>query len=158
MQGEHTLSGLRGTAAGWHGRDVLKGVAVAILSFAALGTVSALWDNPLFIRMTPVGSWELPALAVLSALSGLYVAVRRPFCSARRAGAGGVADFIGIACPTCNKLLMLLFGGELLMTWFDPIRPLIAALGIVLLAVASWHEMRACRADNADATQMEYPK
>lgn len=142
----------------WHGGAVLKGVAVAILSFAALGTVSALWDNPMFVRMTPVAGWELPALAVLSALSGFYVAVRRPFCSARRAGAGSVAGFIGIACPTCNKILMLLFGGEFLMMWFDPIRPFVSALGVALLAVASWREIRARQVDAANPTQLEYPK
>ncbi|CAI2932840.1 hypothetical protein [Aminobacter niigataensis] len=138
----------------WHGGAVLKGVAVTILSFAALGTVSALWDNPLFVRMTPVAGWELPALVVLSALSGLYVAVRRPVCSVRRAGIGGVAGFIGIACPTCNKILMLLFGGEFLMMWFDPIRPLISALGIAFLTAASWREIRARRVDAA--MQPEY--
>ncbi len=152
------IFGLRGTAIGWHGRAILKGVAAAALAFASLGTVSALWDNPLFTRMTPVGAWELPALVVLSVLSGLYIAVRRPVCSVRRAGAGGIAGFIGIACPTCNKILMLLFGGEFLMLWFDPIRPFVSALGIALLAVASWHEIRARRVDAANPTQLEYPK
>ncbi|MEJ6783400.1 hypothetical protein [Aminobacter sp. Piv2-1] len=148
----------RGTAIGWHGRAILKGAAAAALTFAALGTVSALWDNPFFVRMTAVAGWELPALVVMSALSGLYIAVRRPVCSVRRAGIGGVTGFIGIACPTCNKILMLLFGGEFLLMWFDPIRPLISALGIALLAIASWHELRARRADAADPTQLEYPK
>jgi hypothetical protein len=31
---------------------VLKAVAVAVTSFLVMGTVAALWQNPIFIRMT----------------------------------------------------------------------------------------------------------
>ena len=31
---------------------IIQGIAVAMVSFVALGTVSALWQNPFFIRMT----------------------------------------------------------------------------------------------------------
>jgi hypothetical protein len=60
-------------------------------------------------------------LGALSLLGGLYVALRRPACADRTAGVGGAVSFLGIACPTCNKLLMLLFGGELLVSYFEPI-------------------------------------
>ncbi len=61
---------------------ILKGLAVALGSFVALGTVAALWENPLFIRMTPAGDIEVVLLGLLSVLLGTYVAIRRPFCSA----------------------------------------------------------------------------
>lgn len=117
-------------------RRYLKSLAIALVSFAALGTVSAIWENPFFVRMTPVGTWELPALVLLSTLTGVFAAVRRPVCSLNQAGAGSIAGFLGIACPTCNKILMLIFGGEALMRWFDPIRPLISLLGIAILVYA----------------------
>lgn len=123
-------------------RRKLIGLASALASFVALGTVSALWANPLFTRMTAVGSWEFPVLIVLSVLTGLFAMVRRPVCSINQAGAGSFAGFIGIACPTCNKILMLVFGGEALMRWFDPIRPLVSALGIALLAYAVARELK----------------
>ncbi len=112
------------------------GAAVALLAFGALGTVSALWGNPLFMRMTPAGGWEIGLLGVLAMLSGLYVAIRLPACADRTAGVGGVLGFIGVACPTCNKILMLLFGGELLLTYFEPFRIYVAAAGVAILAVA----------------------
>lgn len=115
---------------------ILMGLAVGAVSFAGLGTVSALWENPLFIRMTPVGTFEIAALAALSVLLGVYVAIRRPFCSVKTAGTGGVLGFLGIACPVCNKVLLLLFGGELLMTYYEPVRIYLAFAGVLVAAAA----------------------
>ena len=118
----------------------VKGSLVAAATFLALGTVAAIWNNPLFIRMTPSGTAELVLLAALSVLLGAFVALRRPHCSARAAGGGGVASFLGIACPTCNKLLMLLFGGELLLTYFEPVRLYLAAAGVLIVTAATWRQ------------------
>ncbi len=117
------------------------GVGVAVVSFVMLGTVAALWDNPLFIRMTPAGGWEITMLAAMSVLSGIYVAIRRPFCSLKGAGAGGILAFVGVACPVCNKILLIIFGGELLMTYFEPVRIYVAAAGALMIgafAVREW--------------------
>jgi hypothetical protein len=92
---------------GWF-RPAAKGVLAALISFLLLGTVSALWDNPLFFRMTPAGDFEIFVLLAMSVLLGAYVAIRRPFCSLKMAGGGGLLGFIGIACPVCNKVLLLL--------------------------------------------------
>ena len=117
------------------------GWMAGILAFAALGTVSAIWANPFFVRMTPVGAWELPALVLLAVLTGTFVALPNA-CGLRRATAGGTVGFLGIACPTCNKILMLIFGGEALMLWFDPIRPFVTTGGIALLSFATWQRWR----------------
>ena len=122
-----------------------KGAAVALLAFGGLGTVSALWNNPLFVRMTPAGGWEIGLLSALSVLFGLYVAIRRPACADRTAGVGGVLGFLGVACPVCNKILLLIFGGELLLTYFEPVRLYVAAAGTAILAVAVMLEKRRSR-------------
>jgi len=70
------------------------------------------------------------------------VAIRRPACADRTAGVGGVLGFLGVACPVCNKILLLLFGGELLLTYFEPIRLYVAAAGTAILAVAVVLERR----------------
>jgi len=117
-------------------------VLTALAVFAALGTVSALWQNPLFVRMTPAGDFEVFFLALLALLSGAYVAIRRPRCSNKKAGTGGVIGFIGIACPVCNKILLMVFGSELLLTYFEPVRIYVAALGVIITAWAVLHEWR----------------
>lgn len=123
----------------------VRAVAAALLSFVLVGTVTALWPNPLFARMTPVQGFEIGMLLVQSALIGLYVAVRRPRCSVRRAGFGSAIAFLGIACPTCNKLLLLLFGSNLLLEYFEPMRPYVAAAGVILTALAVAAELRAAK-------------
>ncbi|MBI2224929.1 MAG: hypothetical protein HYU44_08240 [Betaproteobacteria bacterium] len=54
-------------------KDIALGIAVATAMFAGLGTAAALWENPLFMRMTPTGGFEITALLLQSALAGLYV-------------------------------------------------------------------------------------
>ncbi len=128
------------------------GLATVLGSFILLGSVAALWDNPFFIRMTPVSGFEIAALAMLSLLLGVYVAIRRPFCSIKTAGTGGVLGFLGIACPVCNKILLLLFGGELLLTYYEPVRIYVAAAGVLIAAVAVAREWVLIKRQPAEMT------
>ncbi len=120
----------------------LKGTAIAVPSFVVLGSVAALWENPLFFRMTPAGDLEIALLLALSLLLGLYVAIKRPRCSAKTAGVGGVLGFLGVACPVCNKLLVFLLGGDLLLTYFEPVRIYVALAGVLLAGFAVAREWR----------------
>jgi threonine/homoserine/homoserine lactone efflux protein len=61
----------------------------------------------------------------------------------RTSGAGGIASFLGIACPTCNKVLVLIFGGPALLAWFDPVRPWLAAAGVIVMGYAAFRTWRA---------------
>ncbi len=117
-------------------RATTVAASVAVLSFGVFGTVAALWPNPLFIRMTPAGGWEIGLLALQSVLLGLFAAIWQPTCSVRTAGVGGVLNFLGIACPVCNKVLLLLFGWSALMTYFEPLRPYLALVGVLITALA----------------------
>ncbi len=62
--------------------------------------------------------------------------------------------FLGVACPVCNKVLLLLFGGELLLTYFEPVRIYVAAAGAAFAAWAVWRTWRgAPRARDAAPTR-----
>ncbi|MBD3623947.1 MAG: hypothetical protein HUJ24_00925 [Rhodobacteraceae bacterium] len=56
-----------------------------------------------------------------------------------------MVSFLGIACPTCNKVLMLVFGGPALLAWFDPLRPYLAAAGMIIMAFAANRALHAYR-------------
>lgn len=117
-------------------REIVSSVAIAVGVFVVLGSVAALWDNPLFTRMTPTSGFEVGLLVAQAALAGLYLGTRQPVCATRSAGAGGILGFLGIACPVCNKLLVLAFGGTLLLEYFEPVRLYVGLAGTVLLAYA----------------------
>ena len=119
---------------------VLTGLGMAALVFVSFGTITALWNNPFFMRMEPVQGFEVPALAVLAALTGLYVMIRRAACSTTGATGAGVLGFFGVACPTCNKILLLLLGGEAALTYIEPIRGYIMLASIALMAWLTWRE------------------
>ncbi len=127
---------------------IVRGVLFAGLSFAGMGTITAVWHNPFFTRMTPIEGWEFPYLFIFASVAGVFTAIRQPSCSTGKAGIGSIASFLGVACPTCNKILMLIFGGEALMRWFDPIRPWVAVIGLILLGFAirtEWRKRRNMR-------------
>lgn len=117
-------------------REYLQALFIAVGVFVLFGTVTALWKNPFFTRMTPVVGYEFVLLALESVLLGLYFSVKRTACAPKTSGTGGILGFLGIACPTCNKILLLLFGGGFLLTYFEPIRLYIGLLGIGLLLFA----------------------
>ena len=66
---------------------------------------------------------------------------------------GWLSSFLGIACPTCNKVLMLVFGGPALLAWFDPLRPWLATAGLFIMGIAAlttWRRFRAVRTGNRE--------
>lgn len=129
-------------------KRVTRGTLAGLGLFVVLGTVAAVWSNPYFVRMTPVGPWEIGATILTAILAAITVAFWVPQCRLRTSGTGGVTSFLGIACPTCNKVLMLIFGGPALLAWFDPIRPYVAAAGVIVMAVAAFKSWQAFRDAN----------
>jgi hypothetical protein len=48
------------------------------------------------------------------------------------AGVSAVLGFLGFSCPICNAFMLALFGSSALMTYLDPLRPLLGAVSVVL--------------------------
>lgn len=117
-----------------------RAIALAAGAFVVLGTVAALWDNPIFVRMTPTSGFEIALLAVQSALLGLYLGIRRRICAVKKAGLGGILGYLGVACPVCNKILLFIFGSGVLLTYFEPIRLYVGLAGVALTMVALWQK------------------
>ena len=134
---EHLSRALRSLGA----RELLFAGLLAAAGFAFIGTLTALWQNPFFGRMTAVAGYEYVLLAAQALLGGVYLAVRTPICAAKAAGSGGILGFLGVACPVCNKLLLAIFGSGVLLSYFEPIRLYVGLLGVAALAWAVWRKL-----------------
>jgi hypothetical protein len=55
---------------------------------------------------------------------------------------GGMAAFIAIGCPTCNKIALVLLGASGATTVFGPLQPIIGVVSLVLLAVTAVWRLR----------------
>ena len=106
-----------------------------------MGTLTALWLNPYFIRMTPVTGWDYLILSLESMLIGLFFGIPKPRCASKKAGIGGVFGFLGFGCSICNKFLLLPLGSRFLLTYFEPIRYYIGATVILIFYFVLYQKM-----------------
>jgi len=122
--------------------EIILSLFIALSTFLVLGTLTALWSNPFFVRMTTTTAMDIFILLSESLLLGFFLGIKTSkVCSNKKAGFGGVLGFLGFACPVCNKLLLLLFGSGLLLTYFEPIRLYVGLIGIVILGLALYQKL-----------------
>ena len=120
---------------GW--RSWAFGVVAASAAALVIAVPTRLVANPWFSRMTPTRSRDYVFLVVSSVLLGATLAVgRHRTVSGARPLAGGVATYLAVGCPVCNKVVVMLLGTGGAMTWFAPLQPVIAAVGVLVLATA----------------------
>ena len=116
--------------------ELLSTLIIASVAFLLLGTITALWNNSFFIRMTEVNGWDYIILSFESLLIGLFFGIQAPHCATKKAGIGGVLGFFGFGCSVCNKILLMLFGSSFLLSYFEPIRHYVGTLGLLLFSYA----------------------
>ncbi len=119
-------------------------VVVSFSVYLVFGAVTSIIKNPFFTRMTPVGWLEYAALALTSILLGIYIGLsyyikatkKDKVCNAS-ATTGGVFGFLTFGCSICNKILVFFLGVTGVLTYFEPIRPLlgIASIGFLVFAI-----------------------
>ena len=127
------------------------GVAAGLGVFALFGLVTGLIPNPLYVRMVPRTPVDYLFLTLTAVLAGVYTAQRiatdtvdaqleeatdtDAASSEDRWAIGGlVGGFLAVGCPICNAFLLALFSSSALMTYFDPLRPLLGAVSVAILA------------------------
>ena len=113
-------------------------------SLLVLGVPTAVIPNPFFIRMTPTDAFNVLVWLATAPLIGLLVAtyVRPPLRAFDREhgepGAGrttvaGIAAYIAIGCPICNKVVVAALGVSGALNYFAPLQPIIGAASLVVL-------------------------
>ena len=138
----------------WGQRHWLTVVVGTVAVAFAIGLPTDVVPNPVFGRPVDVTWWSYPSLAITSLLGGLllatYVAGPQPVMHERRGIAGGLLGFFAIACPVCNKLVVIALGTSGALDWFAPTQPVLAMLSMVLLALALRQRLNS--ADSCDVS------
>lgn len=123
--------GLFGTR-GW-----LVAAAAGFTTLLVIGVVTAIIDNPLFVRMTPVRAQDYAIWVASGLLVGLVTATfigPAPASHESTAISGGLLSLLAVGCPICNKLVVLLLGMSGALTVFAPAQLYLGALSVALLA------------------------
>jgi len=125
-------------------RRLLEAIAVGGGVFVLTGVVTGLLPNPLYVRMVPRTPADYLFLTATALFAGAFV-YQRSAASAtedRFAAGGVVAGFLAFGCPICNALLLALFSSSALMTYFDPLRPLLGAVTTVFFVGVLYYQRR----------------
>ncbi|WP_276256160.1 hypothetical protein [Halomontanus rarus] len=134
-------------------RAIAWGTLVGVGVFLLFGLVTGLIRNPLYVRMVPRTPIDYLFLTLTALLAGIYAAQRlatevdesrlegdgetedaRSSNEDRVVMGGLVGGFLAVGCPICNVFLLALFSSSALMTYFDPLRPVLGAISVALLA------------------------
>lgn len=128
----------------------LVAAAGTLASLLVLGIPSVVIPNPFFIRMLPTEPVNVAVWVLSAPLIGLILAtyVAKPSASGFVPGAdrgsvptsfGGVAAYVAIACPICNKIIVAVLGVSSALNVIAPLQPLIGAASLGLLgATLAW--------------------
>lgn len=111
--------------------------AAGFAALLAVGLVTAIVDNPLFVRMTPVRVQDYAIWLASGLLMGLITGTFVGPAPASHEGkvlSGGLLSLLAVGCPICNKLVVLLLGVSGALTVFGPAQLYLGALSVALLA------------------------
>ncbi|WP_342744907.1 hypothetical protein [Dietzia natronolimnaea] len=134
----------------------MRSAVAAVGTLLLIGIPTVIIPNPVFGREVPVRWWEYPVLAATVLLTAAWFGIR----SAREAGtpsrlggdrperpalvtAGVATAWFAVACPVCNKIVLLMLGTSGALGVWAPLQPWLAALSLVLLAGAVLYRWRA---------------
>lgn len=118
-------------------RGWLVAAGAALATLLAVGLVTAIIENPLFVRMTPVRPQDYAIWLASGLLVGLIIGTfvgPAPAGDGRKTISGGVLSVLAVGCPICNKLVVLLLGVSGALTVFGPAQLYLGALSVALLA------------------------
>lgn len=137
-------------------RFALASAVGTVTALLALGIPTAIIANPFFARMTPTEPVQRGRVAGVGTPDGSSAGdvsgapwppggPPRPPRGGAPTTLGGIAAFLAIGCPICNKLVVASLGVSGALSIFAPLQPLIGAVSLVLLAATLWWRVRQLR-------------
>ena len=117
---------------------ILLGILTTISVFLIFGIPTALIKTPFFARMIKATALDYFFLISTSILIGIYAGLY--FYNKNKKGkictyTGAFAGLFAVSCPICNTLLVALFSASAVMLYFEPLRPILGWLAIILLSL-----------------------
>lgn len=117
--------------------------AYSVLAALVIGIPTRVIPNHWFSRMTPTRPEDYLFLAVSAALLGMTLALgRQDALDARRPLRSGLATFLAVGCPICNKVVVALLGVGGALSWFAPLQPVLGTAAVVLLTIGLRQRLR----------------
>jgi hypothetical protein len=129
-------------------------IAAAALTFLVIGVPTDIVPNPVFGREVPVRPWEPWVLLATSLLTGLWFGLQRARRTTAADGtvsgedssvptfsAAGLALF-AVACPVCNKVVLIALGTSGALGIWEPLQPWLAGISLVALLGAVTYAAR----------------
>lgn len=114
--------------------NLRKSLFYGTLFFTFTGVVTGLIPTPLYVRMVPITVLDYFFLFTTSFLAAVFFGKKK--CremESRLAKIGGVTGFLAFSCPICSVFLLAFFSTSTIMTYIDPLRPLLGAISTITL-------------------------
>lgn len=131
-------------------RPLAVGVLTTVGTALLFGVVTGLLPNPIYVRMVPRTAPDYLFLGSTAVLLGIYATQRTRARIDRDddgvAALGVVGGVLAFGCPVCNAVLLALFSGSAIMTYFDPLRPFVGLLTVGLLGGLVYYRHARCEA------------
>lgn len=119
--------------------------SLPILTVLGFGIITDLIPNPVFARMVGRSPIYYTFLALTALLVGLYFAQTVDLQESpgdNGAIAGAMGGFLAFGCPLCNHILLVLFSSSAIMTYFDPLRPVLGVASVGLFGATIRYRRR----------------
>ena len=131
----------------------------SVLAALVIGIPTRVIPNHWFSRMTPTRLEDYLFLGVSVALLGMTVALgRQGALDARRPLGSGLATFLAVGCPICNKVVVALLGVGGALSWFAPLQPVLGTAAVVLLAIGLRQRLREVRSGTCPTRRQPPPE
>ncbi|MDO5722767.1 MAG: hypothetical protein Q4P06_09565 [Actinomycetaceae bacterium] len=129
-------------------KRLLTAVGMTVLTALFLTLPTSILPNPIFAREVPIRWWEYPVVAVTCALTWAWFMVQTPPRQPEHHGrllTALTVTLFAVACPVCNKIVLLTIGAAGALSTWAPLQPYLALATLIALALALGLRIRSAR-------------
>lgn len=117
--------------------NLVRALIWAAATSIILGLPTDIIPNPIFGRDVPVRPWELPVLIATAVLTAAWAGLPKRGVNKQQTpiALGITGALFAIACPVCNKIVLLILGTSGALGVWQPIQPYLATASLAALCI-----------------------